>query len=157
MSFTFLDIGLLVVFAVFLIRGLLCGLIQELAGLLGIVFGFFAASRFQHEVVPYVARFVGNREWAEIVAYAVIFIVVFLAVVAVGMIVRKPLKGGLVSWLDYLAGAVLGAAKGAIICTIIFLVIKALMPQADFVRDSVLAPYLDGIAMILKPYLPFLP
>lgn len=157
MDFTFLDVGLAIVFAIFLIRGLLCGLIQELAGLVGIVLGFYAAMRFQGLLTPHVSRFVNSPAGAEAISYIIIFLVVFFAVILVGMLIRKLMKVTLTAWIDYLTGAIIGAAKGIIVCTVIFLVLKAVMPQMSFVKDSFLAPYLSQVAEILKPYLPAFP
>ena len=157
MDFTFLDIGLAIIFAIFLIRGLLCGLIQELAGLVGIVLGFYAAMRFQNLLTPHVSQFVDSQGGAEAISYIVIFLVVFFVVILVGMLIRKLMKVTLTAWVDYLTGSIIGAAKGIIVCTIIYLVLQAVMPQMSFIKDSFLAPYLNQIAEVLKPYLPSFP
>ena len=153
-SFSLLDAGFGIIMAVFVLRGLLCGFVQELAGLVGLVGGILAASRFYHLLVPHVSKVVSTETWAIGISYVIVFFVVGLLVVLAGKLIKKMMKETPAAWTDYLLGGLFGALKGALVCTVVYLVLVEVMPKSEMLANSFFAPYLAAFANILKPYLP---
>ena len=154
MNFNLLDAGFGILILLFLVRGLLRGLVQEIAGFVGIFLGFFLAGRYYTLVTPQFKGIIDNPDWAAGAAYALIFAVVLLLVALAAAIFRKFLNLTFTSWLDYLLGAVVGAAKGLLVCAIGLAILKRLVPKSPFLAQSVLAGYFSALGDFANSLLP---
>ena len=139
-----LDILFLGLIAAFGVRGLLRGMIVEITGILGLVLGFVAANHWYPQIAQYL-DFVESGEWRVIGAYLGAFFVTLLGVSLVGRLLRKIVQFGMVSWLDHLAGAVIGMVTGLLMCALILAILQVALPNAGFLRDSTLAPYITSL------------
>lgn len=154
MSFNLLDAGFGILLILFLVRGLLRGLVQEIAGFVGIFLGFFLSGRFYPQVAPQFKGIIDNPDWAAGAAYALIFAVTLLMVALAAAVFRKFLNLAFASWLDYLLGAVVGAAKGLLICAIALAVLRRLVPKSHFLVKSAAAAHISSLADFAHSLLP---
>ncbi len=92
----------------FLWKGYKRGLIFEVASLIGIVAGCWAACRFCERVAD-MLDFSG--EWAVLAAFFVTFVAVMLLSMFLGRCVKNLFKMVKLGFIDRLAGALLGFAK----------------------------------------------
>ena len=154
MTPNYLDIAFLAVLGLFTLRGLFRGLVEEVAGLVGVIGGFWLANRHHADAAAYVGRVVEDPAWVGVLSYVVVFLGVLLVVSIVARIIRKLLVLSFAGWLDHLAGGAVGVAKGAIICSILLAVLMHFLPDASFVRDSRVIPHLAKVTSFIKGYLP---
>ncbi|MBZ2171252.1 MAG: CvpA family protein [Desulfovibrio sp.] len=154
MNFNMLDAAFLIIVGLFVLRGLFRGFVEEVAGLVGVIGGFILANRHHGDAAPHVAKVVGDPGWVNVIAYVGVFLGVLLVVAIVARIIRKLLVITFAGWLDHMAGGVMGAAKGLLICSILLAVLLHFLPDAAFVRDSRVIPYLSMITGYVKTFLP---
>ncbi|MCL2123997.1 MAG: CvpA family protein [Desulfovibrionaceae bacterium] len=149
-----LDIGTVLLLAVFSIRGLIRGLVREIVGLAGLVLAFFIAGNFQANIQPYVAQLYDSPEWTGIIAYVFVFLSVLLCVALLAAILHKFLAVSFTHWLDHLLGAVIAFAKGVLIAAVIFYLLHRFLPKAPALVNSDCAPYFTTVIDYLHNFLP---
>jgi membrane protein required for colicin V production len=153
-SISVLDIGIGVLVLLFLVRGLLRGLIQEVAGLVGLFLGLVIAGRYYPELQPQFALVVEDPRWAMGLSYAVLFMAVAIVVALVARLLRKFLAFTLLAWLDNILGGLVGGAKGVLVCAIGLALMQRFVPNSPFLAKSVLAPHIDSIVALARTLLP---
>ena len=149
-----LDLGFALVMLLFVVRGLLNGLMREVAGLAGVLLGFFMAGRWYTVLAPKLSRFVGNPDTAGMVAYGLIFVGVLVGVVIVASLLRKAMQVTFTAWLDHLCGGAVGAAKGFLICALGLALMHKLVPESGLLKTSLLAPHVDEAVTFARSLLP---
>ncbi len=154
MDINLLDVGFIFVVVLFMIRGLLTGLISEVMGLVGIFLGFVLSGKFYTDLSPQMLKLVKDETWASVSSYVVIFLVVFILVAMIGAMLRKLFAAVVPGWLDYVLGLVLGFLKGVVVCAVIVIVIRTMFPESDFLEKSIGVPYLKWFIDFVEPFLP---
>lgn len=153
---TALDIGILVITALALLRGLKNGFLTEVGGIAGLVAGWFLATRYYAPLAGILRPYPRVGDWATEIAFAVLFvagvIIVHLVVRFLQPILRRPVLGSLNSF----AGLLVGGFKGLLLCSIVLLFILWVAPAtAHQVRESEIAgrllPLVDWLATIVGP------
>jgi membrane protein required for colicin V production len=149
-----LDAGIALIFILFFVRGLLRGMISEIAGLVGIFLAFFIAAKHYPHVVPHVQRFIANPDGATVVAYALTFTVVLVGIALAAVVIRKFMNLTFTAWVDYVGGAVVGCAEALLLCSLALVVLRRYTPDLPMLRTSLLAPHISQIADLITPYIP---
>lgn len=141
------DIVVVVILAYSLIRGLFRGLVKELASIIGVLGGFFAAYSFYNLAAGYLSGLVSNPAYRNLLAFLIIFCTVVILVNVLAIITQYLLKVVLLGWLDRLGGFGFGVVKGLLIVSVIFLALTAFLPKGTpLIRDSLCAPYVSVIS-----------
>lgn len=154
MPINVLDIGFGILIMLFVVRGLLQGLIQEVAGLVGILLGFIVAGRFYQQLVPQIAELVNNPKWAAWIAYGILFIATMIVIALLARLIKKFLNFTFAAWLDNLLGGFVGFGKGVLISGIGLALMQFLVPDSPFLKKSVIAPYLESFIAFARSLLP---
>lgn len=150
-GFNILDIVFVSIVGIFAIRGLLNGMLEEGAALLGLALGFVLANHCLNDVIRLLSAYVSSPQVALIMAYVMIFVAAIIAALMVCRVLRKILLVSAVKWLDYMGGALLGAAKGIVVCLLIYMGFNFISPSSEVLADSVIAPHLgDLLAKIIE-------
>lgn len=110
------DIIIIIVIAFFAIKGLICGLIKEAAGIAAILVGLFLAVNFS----GWLSDWILEKGWfdpkyLEIISFTIIFLGVILLVILMSKLLDKFADTISLNWLNKLAGFVFGGCKGALI------------------------------------------
>ena len=150
------DLVMLSVLIVFALLGAWRGLVSEVISILqwvvaGVIAWFFAGS-----LSHIFQRFVGEPALRKLLAFVLIFIVVFTLGVGVSWLIRKhlPAKRGF-RIANAILGGVFGAARGALVILIVFLAAGlTTYPQRSWWRQSSLAPFFERSALYVSEYLP---
>lgn len=140
--------------ALFIVRGLLRGLIKEIAGFIGLLLGFFVSARYYPLVAPHLSGFIDDKSMLNIVSYILVFMAVLVAVKIFSVGVEKFMSVTSIGWLNHLLGGGVGVLKGALICAIAITLVTHFVPDAPFLKTSVIAPYFDDIIAWGKKMLP---
>jgi len=145
------DILILVILAVFLLKGVIRGLLKEVCSLLGLVLGGVFAFTFHLPLAQVLqdsfnlpARFC---VWGSFLA---IFLLVVIIFGGLGYVLHRFVKVAVLNGLNRLAGALFGLTQGVILVSLIVLALNssAAPKQArGMVRASQLAPPFATLGM----------
>jgi membrane protein required for colicin V production len=138
----FLDIGILIIIALTTIRGFFKGFIQEVAGLLGIIFSFYLASYYYKDLALKAAHYLSNHQIIlEIFCFILIFLICLLLFHFLAVMARGAIRIVLLGWLDRILGGIFGLIKGAVIIFFLVTILTVFHPKsAALVKDSRLFP-----------------
>jgi membrane protein required for colicin V production len=140
-----LDIILIVVLALSILNGLVQGLIRTAFGLAGLVLGIFLAGRYYVAFGNWLP--IANTDIANIVAFAIIFIVVMVAAGIIAFFIRRIISLVMLGWADKLLGALLGLVLGGLLCAAALAVCVKFGLGEGTIQGS-------GIARLLLDWLP---
>lgn len=154
-----LDIILLICFIPALVQGVRKGFIAQVISIASIIIGIWASSRFTEVVSEWLGKYITvSDQVMKVVAFALIFIAVFLVLAAVGKLLEGMFKMVTLGWLNRLAGLVFALLKTSLILGILIMVFTSLNDTFDLVseatlNESVLYPPLKEAAFKIFPYI----
>ena len=154
MELNYFDVILLCILVLFLLRGVMNGFLPEFSGLLGVVGGLWYANHAYRDVTPYLADFVRHPVWRDLAAYGLVFASVLLAVALLTHIVSKVLSLKIQPKLDKGLGAVLGLARGMVVCSISLVILRHFLPDMPFFKNSLITPWMGPFLNFARLYLP---
>lgn len=138
-----LDYIVIVLVAYCLVRGIFRGLIKELSSIVGVLGGGYAAYTYHPIAARWVAPWMSQVGYANIVGFLLIFIGVCIVVAIAATVIKYLMKIVLLGWVDRIGGAVVGTAKGGLITLVILMMLTTFLPgNARLLRDSMAARHL---------------
>jgi membrane protein required for colicin V production len=149
----YIDI-IILIFAIWCgIRGLMHGLIRELATITALILAVWAVCLFQDKVIIWL----GNIPAVTIIARILIFVIVLCLVHLVGKIIEKLIHLVLPSFINYVTGLLFGLAKALLIMSLLISLVLfidtkeiILTPQAK--QNSIFYPHVEPIFPKCKSY-----
>jgi membrane protein required for colicin V production len=153
MPFNYFDMILLVLLVLFLLRGVINGILAEFFGLLGLLGGLWYASHAHQDIVPYLANVIRRPDWREFAAYGLVFFSVLLAVDLLARVASKALSLAS-SPLDKGVGAALGLVRGMVVCSVCLVLLRHFVSDAPFFKDSFITPWLGPLLDFVRLHLP---
>jgi membrane protein required for colicin V production len=140
----FLDIILIILFAVGAYHGYKKGLVLELISIFAFILAIIGGFKLLHVGMDYISRiWDGFGSFLPFVAFLVIFVLIILVVNTVGSILKKIIDWTPLGVVDNLAGAILGVVKWALGISIIFWVLSALDLNSHVIEESTILPIAD--------------
>jgi membrane protein required for colicin V production len=125
-----LDIVLLLPLLWFAWRGLSRGLVNELASLIALLLGIWAALRFSDLTQAWlIESFDIKGEYTRTLAFSLTFLAVVFVVNLIGRLVSKILDLALLGWVNKAAGLVFGILKGALILSALIYIVERFDPE----------------------------
>ncbi len=145
-----LDAIALILLVGFIIRGIWVGFIRQVASLLALILGFLVAGYFSGESAQYITPFIKNKQVGFLIAYALIFCLVFIVTIFIGIACKKVAQVVLHDWFDKTMGGILGAAKGFFLACLAFMGLAIFISGASPIfTKSIFYPYLLKTSTIL--------
>ena len=154
-----LDIILLICFIPALIQGIRKGFIAQAISIISIAVGIWASARFADIVAGWVAQYItASEQVMKLVAFAIILIIVFVALGLLGKMLEGMFKLVMLGWLNRLLGAIFALLKAGLIVGLLIIVFTSVNDNFRFVQESVLNesllyPPLKKLAFEVFPYL----
>lgn len=147
-----LDIGILLIAALFFIRGIFRGFVFELVTVVGLILGYIISITYLSLLSGYILSSFPSapRSIVNLISFFILFVGTNLLLRMVANIITKTLKIAMLGWLNRLLGGLLGMLKSIIIMSIIVFIIdlipfsSTLMDQVE-VNSSQLYPVLDAL------------
>jgi len=150
-----LDIIFLVLIGASVLYSLIRGLIREIFSFLAIILGFFGASYGYSGVAEWLKGWVQQETVAQILGFAVLFLLVALGVSFLGRLLSKVIHKGGLGWADRMGGAAFGFLKAILLIAIILLVLTAFLPpKTKLLLESKISPAALSIARGLSFLVP---
>ena len=154
-----LDIILLICFVPAIFQGLRKGFIAQAVSIISIIAGIWASARFANVVTAWIGQYINASEQVmKLVAFAVILIVVFLVLGALGKMLEGVFKLVMLGWLNKLLGLLFALLKTALIVGLVIIAFSSINDTFHIVKESalnesMLYPPLKKIAFEVFPYL----
>ncbi len=147
-------IGVIVGYGV--IRGLFRGFIRELAAIAGVAAGFYVAYVHYQTISPRLMHWIHHSAYANIIAFILLFCAVVMIFAGAGMILRLIMKVALLGIVDRVLGAIFGGLKGALIVSLLFILLVSFLPAggAKILSDSKLSPYVNTVSKAMVMMIP---
>lgn len=149
-----LDIILIIVAALFLVRGFLRGFVKEVFSLASIGLAYFVATRYNHLLEPHLKLYIANETTVWALSTVLIFIGILVACWIIAKLIREFLELALLGWLDRTAGAAFGAAEGVLVALLALLLLQSYFPNASFVQESTIVPHAQPALKALSDFEP---
>lgn len=136
---------IIIILIFFAVRGFSRGFLQGIAGLVGVIVALVLAVQFMDDLSSILLHFFSlSPRVAVLLTAVIIFFVVFLGFIFTAKFLRSVLKMAALGWVDRIAGTALGLVKGAVIVSIVALMIS-LIPfrgkaQAEFDQSLLFRP-----------------
>jgi len=151
----YLDLGVIAIILIFLVRGVLVGFLRQLASLAALILGYLFAGRYYEQISPHLSSVISSPQLRFLVTYALLFLLVFCGVLALGFLLKKVMSLSLLGWFDRFMGGVFGLVKAALISTVCFMVISGMLADSNpLITGSFAAPYLAKSSGFLLSFIP---
>ena len=132
-----LDIILAVILLFGIVRGFKNGFFVEVTSLVALALGVYGAIRFSYFAGDFLKDKVNWPEkTVQIVAFAITFLIIVLLISLIGKLLTKIADLAALGILNKIAGAAFGAAKLALILSIILIVFSRLNRTLPFVSEE---------------------
>ncbi len=153
-----LDTALLIILLFFSVKGLIRGLVQEVAGLLGVAAGILLARAFSAQVAPFLTHYGVSAGFAPMLSMALLFVAGILLVGLGAHILHNLLESAFAGGIDRMLGLLAGLAKGLVFAGVIGYIAIRLLPDVDVVKHSQVLPplmrFIQALAGSLDLHIP---
>lgn len=148
------DMLMITIMAYGLIRGVFRGLVREIASIVGVLGGFYAAYSFYPLAGRLMAPWITNAAYLNIISYMAIFAAVVIAVGVLAVVIKYLLNIAYLGWVDRIGGALFGMVKGLLVVAVLFIVLTAFLPKGTpFIQNAALAPPAAAVSEIMATVL----
>lgn len=140
----FVDILILIIIGMFLLKGLLRGLMKELCSLVGLIVGSLLAFRFHGPLAEaMVSAFSLPASVCVVLAFLAIFLLTLLIFGLIGMLLSRYVKLLYVGGLNRVTGGIFGLVQGVLILAVLMFGLSV-SPLPEWgklaIDDSALSP-----------------
>ena len=130
------DWAIVIVMALAVLGGLSQGFFRSFCALAGLVLGLAVADWNYSMVAKPIIPLVREEAVANAIAFLLIAFVVMGVAAIVGKVMSKAMHGVGLGCLDKLAGGVFGLLQGAVMVTLVIVVIVAFFPRAHWLAEA---------------------
>jgi membrane protein required for colicin V production len=146
-----MDIAVIVIIALFTIRGAWIGFIRQLAFIVALVLAFLVAGAFSRQLAAFLKPLDASPQLNFLLIYGALLLAVYVVVTLLGVALTKMVKVTMLGGADRILGGIFGLAKGIFLATLLFMAIAGIMSEsAEFLRRSFSYPYLSSSAKALS-------
>lgn len=141
MALNVLDWIIIIILLFFLIKSIIRGAAREVFSLLALFLAGFYSCKYYIAVAPHLEILL-KQKWAQsLIAFFLLFLLIYLVVNLIGWLVYKLLKKIRLSFLDRVAGALIGTAKAYILASFLIFFVS-IFPQSNAIlKNSALSEY----------------
>ena len=144
------DILVLVILAYGVIRGIFRGLVRELASIVGVLGGFYAAYTYYPPMAKLISPWITNTAYLNILSYMILFLAVVIVVGILAVVIKYLLNIAYLGWVDRVCGALFGGVKAALIVSVLFIVLTAFLPKGTpFIKDAASSPTVATVSEVM--------
>src|SRR5882672_12691306 len=151
-----LDYAILAIVGFGALSGLTRGALRMATSILALVLGIYAASIYYPRAEVIAQKYFTTSPTASaVIGWAAVFIIVYIAIEYVGGRVIRLTQIVHLTWIDRLAGGVLGASIGAVLAGLVVVALTMVLPpKPPLLSDSRFAPRVLGYNQVLLAYVP---
>lgn len=150
-----LDLILGILLLIGLVRGFFRGFLVELAGLIALVAGIYAAIYFSDETLSLLDTFLNwEPKYMKLLAFALTFIAVVVVISLLARLLTKVMDLMALGLVNKLLGGVFGLVKIAFVASVFFMFLNqpfSVNIGQETKESSILYPTIEMIAPLLLP------
>ena len=147
---TAFDVLVLVIFLLFVVRGIWIGFIRQISSLLAMLGGFLLAGYFDSGFYQVILPFFKNSQTAFLLTYILLFVAFFFLIKLMGLGLKKVMDITLSPWFDRVVGGAFGIMKGVFIASLIFIAtISYLSGSNKYLKISITYPFLAQSSKVI--------
>ncbi len=137
----------------FAYKGYSSGFIISVTTLLGLIFGFYAASYFSEYTSNWLTTDMGFKSQnLKLISYILTFVIVVVLIFLLGKFLTSVVKTVGLGIVNRLAGALLGVLKGALIASFVFMLFNKIDPA-----EGLMSKEIKSESVLYKPVASFAP
>jgi len=141
------DVAVAVILGFCLIRGIFRGLVKEVASIIGVLAGFYAAYTYYPEMASLLSRWISSTIYLNITSFMALFCLILIIISILGVVLKYLMSIAHLGWVDRVSGAGFGVLKGILIVSVLLVTLTAFLPKGSpLVRDSLLAPHINMLS-----------
>ena len=154
-----LDIIILICLIPAIFQGIRKGFISQAISIASVVIGIWSSAKFADIAAQWLAQHITVSEQVhKIVAFAVILVIVFIALGLIGRLLESILNFAFLGWVNKLAGVLFSVLKITLILGLIAVAFNSLnnsfnLVKPEIIADSVLYGPLKELADAIFPYI----
>ena len=149
------DILILFILGYCLVRGLFRGLARELASIIGVFGGFYAAYTYYPNAAFVLSKFISDKAYLNIASFLVLFCSIFILISLLGRLITYLWKIAFLGWFDRFCGILFGGIKGFLIISVLLVTFTAFLPRGSpIIKNSITAPYISLVSEELSRFVP---
>lgn len=138
---TAFDALALLIFVVFLGRGIWIGFIRQISSLVAMIGGFALAGYFDNEFYRLILPYIDDSQTAFFITYLLLFVTFFYLIKLAGFGLKKVMDVTLTLWFDRTVGGIFGFIKGAFLLSVLFILISSFISGSNsYLKKSVSYP-----------------
>lgn len=122
------DLVIIAFFVLLVVRGIWVGFLKQITGLLALYLAYIAAAQYHDRIFPFLKDISTNPKVVFFAAYAILFAVVYVAVMLIGKGLAYVMKLTISGWFDKMLGGLLGAAKALLLIVIVHMILILALP-----------------------------
>lgn len=153
------DLVMLALLALSALAGFRRGFVLEVAGILGAIVALGVARVEYADVRTTLQQFAPHSPWLTIVAYVLVFLVIWGAIIIIARKVRSLVRLMMLGWLDRLGGVAIGLVQGALLVELLLYFTRR-VPNGELrhlANHSALAPAFLSVMPLLNHLFPHVP
>jgi membrane protein required for colicin V production len=150
MTFTTLDIVFMLIILLAAIRGAIRGFVKEVGSTAALILGIAAAVFFSGTGAQFLADYIGDTVWTQLISFLIIFIIVYLVVKLFQNALSNLVERINLEKLDHALGLFVGIAEGTFLVFIVLFLLnlQPFFDPAGITKDSF-------FVRMLQPLLPY--
>jgi len=150
-----LDTVIIIIMLVCVLYGYFKGFISEVLAIAGLLISIVAAGRYYHLLAPHLLVFLRIEALAGFASFVLILFAGMLLFGVLRLVIKKTTVEMELGWADHFLGFLLGTIKGALISSVIVLMIIAIWGKdVRVIRRSKLVPIITKVSRITAGLLP---
>jgi membrane protein required for colicin V production len=142
---TWVDWAIVIVLAVSIVGGITQGLLRSVCSLAGLFLGLVAAAWNYGRVAALLLPMVHIETIADAIGFLFIAILVMFIANILGSVMSRAVHRMGLGCLDRIAGGAFGFLQGALMVTLIILVVVVFFPQAHWLAEARLPKFFFGV------------
>lgn len=153
---TGVDLVIIVILLLAAVGGYRRGFVIQVASILGALAALAVARAEYPDVRHFLAGFAPQSSWLTVIAYLIVFLAVWAAIIVVARRIRGLLHILQLGWMDRLGGVVIGLLQGALLL-VLLLSLGRIVPNHQLkqaIARSTLAPTFLHLTPALHRFLP---
>jgi membrane protein required for colicin V production len=156
---TVIDVIILALLIASMLNGFRLGFVVEVATILGAVVALGVAKLEYVDVRHVLAHLAPKSPWLTVIAYLLVFLLVWGGIMIVAYKVRFVVRLLLLGWLDRLGGAIIGLLQGLILVELLVYLGKRVPNHAihHAVKHSLLGPSFQQVIPYIHHWFPNIP
>ena len=154
-----IDVIILICLVPAVFQGYRKGFISQAISIVSLVVGIWASARFADMVTAWIAQYITASEPVlKLVAFALILILVFLALGLIGRLLESILNFAFLGWVNRLLGIVFSLLKTLLIIGLVIILFNSLNSNTGLVKpetlaDSALYQPIKNLADVVFPFI----